>query len=127
MLVLVLLVLLAIIALTLTAVIIGILVLRNHQENRLKAYWTLLLQKSRIILGVFGAVIGLFVVYVVIGISNQPPAPCSAGLVPVSQKPSALFSAQDYFAQGDYDYERGDCDAAITDYTRGNRPRSQVR
>ena len=47
MLVLVLLVWLAIIALILTAVIIGILVLRNHQENRLKVYWTLLLQKSR--------------------------------------------------------------------------------
>src|SRR5437867_5512259 len=118
MLVLALLVWLAMVVLSLTALIVGVVTLRTHRENRLKEFFTLLLEKWRIVLGVLGTVMGLFVIYIVIGIRNQPPAPCAAGLVPVSQKPSALVSAQDYFAQGDYDYERGACDAAIADYTR---------
>ncbi len=118
MLVLFLLVWLAIIILSLIALIVGIVTFRTQQENRLQVFFRSLWMKSRIILGVFGTLIGLFVVYVAVGIHNQPPAPCTAGLVPVSQKPSALVSAKDYFAQGDYDYERSACDAAIADYTR---------
>jgi len=101
-----------------TALIVGVVTLRTHRENRLKELFILLVEKWRIVLGVLGTVVGLFVLYVVLGIHNQPPAPCTASLVPVSQKPSAMVSAQDYFAQGDYDYERGACDAAIADYTR---------
>jgi hypothetical protein len=34
-----------------------------------------------------------------------------------SQPPASLLSATDYFAQGDYDYDRGSCNQAIADYT----------
>ena len=90
----------------------------TRKENWLTVYLALLLEKWRIVVGVFGTVIGLFIVFIVISNHNQPPAPCTTGLVPTSQKPSALVSAQDYFALGDYDYERGACDSAIVDYTR---------
>jgi len=35
-----------------------------------------------------------------------------------STSPKVLQNAQDYFAQGDYDYEQGHCTQAIADYTQ---------
>jgi len=90
----------------------------THQENRLSRFLTAFLEKWRIVVGLFGTVIALLVVFIMISAHNQPTAPCTTSLVPDSQEPSVLVSAQDYFAQGDYDYERGACDLAIEDYTR---------
>ncbi len=60
-------------------------------------------------------VLGLFVAYSV----SQPVVSCaSAPRKPFSTAPVAPVTAQDYFAQGDYDYEQGDCDKAIANYTR---------
>jgi tetratricopeptide (TPR) repeat protein len=42
---------------------------------------------------------------------------CTRSHKTASQPPTALTTAADYFAQGDYDYDRGDCTAAIGDYT----------
>jgi tetratricopeptide (TPR) repeat protein len=59
--------------------------------------------------------LGLFGVYG----ANQPVVSCaSAPKKPLSAAPATLVTAQDYFAQGDYDYEQGNCDQAIADYTR---------
>ena len=107
-----------VIVLSLIVLITAVMARWTHKENILKPYFALLLEKWRVAVGVLGTAVGLFIVFIVISISNGPPAPCTQGLVPISQKPSVLVSAQDYFAQGDYDYERGACDAAITDYTR---------
>jgi tetratricopeptide (TPR) repeat protein len=41
---------------------------------------------------------------------------CSTTHTPAALPPAALTAA-DYFAQGDYNYDRGDCTAAIADYT----------
>jgi tetratricopeptide (TPR) repeat protein len=50
----------------------------------------------------------------------QPVVSCaSAPKKPLSTPPAILETAQDFLAQGDYDYEQGDCDKAIADYTRG--------
>lgn len=108
----------AIIVLSLIALITAGIARWTHKENILKTYFALLLEKWRIVVGVLGTVVVLFIAFIVISISNQPPAPCTSSLTPISQKPSTLVSAQDYFAQGNYDYERGDCDTAIADYTR---------
>src|SRR5712692_10111713 len=43
---------------------------------------------------------------------------CGGGSKPLSAPPAQLVTAADYFEQGDYDYEQGNCDAAIADYTR---------
>ena len=108
----------AIIILSLIALIAIGVARWKRKENWLTIFLALLLEKWRIVVGVFGTVIGLFIVFIVISISNEPPAPCTVELISISQKLSALVSAQDYFAQGDYDYERGACDSALADYTR---------
>ena len=90
----------------------------TQKEKRLSLFFAFLLEKWRIVVGVCGTVIGLFAIFTAISIHNQPSGPCTAGLMPDSQEPSVLVSAQDYFTQGNYDYERGACDAAIDDYTR---------
>ena len=109
---------LTVMALSVIALIATVSARWTHKENALTAALASLREKWRIIVGIFGTVIGLLIVFTVISIRNQPPAPCTASLVSTSQKPSALVSAQDYFAQGDFDYESGACDAAIADYTR---------
>ena len=43
---------------------------------------------------------------------------CTSSHQATSQPPSQLVSAQDYFAQGDYDYDVGECDQAIAAYTQ---------
>lgn len=60
-------------------------------------------------------VLGAYVAYS----ASQPVVTCATALgKPFSTAPAALVTAQDYFAQGDYDYEQGTCDTAIADYTR---------
>jgi len=52
-------------------------------------------------------------------IVSQPMAACQAApRKPLTTAPVPLSSAQDYYVQGDYDYEQGDCDKAIADYSR---------
>jgi len=108
----------AIVFLSLLGLIAVTVARRTQKENRLSLFFAFLMEKWRIVVGVFGTVIGVFAIFIAISIHNQPPGPCTAGLVPDSQEPALLVSAQDYFAQGDYDYERGACEAAIEDYTR---------
>jgi tetratricopeptide (TPR) repeat protein len=48
----------------------------------------------------------------------QPPTICGPGQSASSQPPASRVTAADYFAQGDYDFDRGDCAAAVADYTR---------
>jgi tetratricopeptide (TPR) repeat protein len=108
----------AIILLSLLALIVGEVAHSTHPENRRSRFLTAFLERWHIVVGVFGAVMGLLIVFIVISANNLAPALCTTGLVPDSQEPSVLVSAQDYFAQGDHDYERGACDLAIEDYTR---------
>jgi len=64
---------------------------------------------------VFCFALGLIGVYG----ANQPVVSCaSAPKKPVSPASATLVTAQDYFAQADYDYEQGNCDQAIVDYAR---------
>ena len=49
---------------------------------------------------------------------SRPAVSCSSVARKTSSTPPAeLVTAQDYLAQGDYDYDRGDCTKAITDLT----------
>ena len=43
---------------------------------------------------------------------------CTTKHAPVSSPPKALVTASDYFAQGNYDYDVGDCAQAIADSSR---------
>ena len=59
-----------------------------------------------------------FGLFGVLGSSQQVVSCASAPKKPVSTTPAALVTAQDYFEQGDSDYEQGNCAKAIADYTR---------
>jgi tetratricopeptide (TPR) repeat protein len=48
----------------------------------------------------------------------QPPGSCTPNQSASSQPPTSPVTAAGYFAQGDYDFDRGDCAAAVADYTR---------
>ena len=51
-------------------------------------------------------------------VANINPATCSAdGGQSTSQPPKALLTAQDYLAQGAHDFDRGNCNAAIVDFS----------
>ena len=43
---------------------------------------------------------------------------CGGDGKPTTAPPEQLVSAADFFAQGDYEYDQGNCAAAITDFTR---------
>jgi tetratricopeptide (TPR) repeat protein len=64
-------------------------------------------------------VIALFAVSAATLVVNQTPVTCSAQAGgPPAQRPKALVTAEDFLAQGAYDFDRGDCDAAITAFSR---------
>lgn len=118
MLVIIILGLFAIVFSTLLALMAGRILRRANKENMLGRTFVWLGERWRNLFGAAGIVFGLLIIFVVLSGVNQPPAPCTPGRATVTHRPSELVSAQDYFAQGDYDYERGACDAAIEDYTR---------
>lgn len=49
---------------------------------------------------------------------TAPDAQCTSAHVAKSVPPATLITANDYFAQGNYDYDTGNCRKAIVDYTK---------
>jgi len=50
--------------------------------------------------------------------ATQPDIQCGTMHTATSTPPSALQTATDYFSQGDYDYDSGNCQQALLDYTK---------
>lgn len=50
--------------------------------------------------------------------SLQDDIQCSSTHTTTTNPPLTLSTATDYFTQGDYDYERGNCQKAISDYSK---------
>lgn len=50
--------------------------------------------------------------------ATQPDIQCTTTHTTTSQPPSRLQTAVDYFTQGDYDYDIGNCQQAVSDYTK---------
>ena len=51
-------------------------------------------------------------------VATQPVITCAPVQGAATQPPASLITAQDYFAQGDYQFDLGNCDGAIAAYTR---------
>jgi tetratricopeptide (TPR) repeat protein len=67
------------------------------------------------LVGLLCLTLGLYGVYS----ASRPVVSCASPPgKPFTTPPASLITAQDYFTQGDYDYEQRDCDEAIADYTR---------
>src|SRR6266849_8215743 len=49
---------------------------------------------------------------------GQAAPMCGGNGKPATAPPAQLVTAADYFAQGDYEFEAGNCDAAIAAYTQ---------
>ena len=60
---------------------------------------------------------GLFAFLRATRVAQLGPA-CGGDGEPTTAPPAQLVSAADFFAQGDYVYDEGNCAAAIADYTR---------
>ncbi len=63
----------------------------------------------------------LLILYIGLAIASEvtKPNPACLRIHKVTyQPPASLNSAQDYFEQGNYDYDLGDCNAAIVDYSK---------
>ncbi|HVP20256.1 MAG TPA: tetratricopeptide repeat protein [Anaerolineaceae bacterium] len=93
----------------------------NHFARPLDA----LVSHWRIEVGLFGAIIlpvgGYFG-----ALAFSPPTDACMGKVIAPSAPAAqLVTAQDYFKQGDYEYDQGNCSQAIADYTQAIALNSQ--
>ncbi len=73
-----------------------------------------------IFLGAIGILVFLLFLFVAKGVSSAfaPDPQCIIPHQTSSQPPSTLTSAQDFFKQGNYDYDVGNCKKAIDDYTQ---------
>lgn len=49
---------------------------------------------------------------------SQPDLQCAEAHTPTSTPPKLLKTAADFFMQGDYDYESGNCKSAIENYSK---------
>jgi tetratricopeptide (TPR) repeat protein len=67
-----------------------------------------------------GLFIFIFFVFVLSALHDayQPDKQCLLFHKTTSNPPLTLISAADYLYQGDFDYERGDCGKALSDYTK---------
>ena len=93
----------------------------NHFARPLEA----LVSHWRIEVALFGAIIlpvgGYFG-----ALAFSPPTEACMGKVIAPSAPAAqLVTAQDYFQQGDYEYDQGNCSQAIADYTQAINLNSQ--
>jgi tetratricopeptide (TPR) repeat protein len=58
--------------------------------------------------------------------ATQPDVWCGEPHTPLTVLPAKLKTAQDYFLLGDYDYETGNCQKAVTDYTSALKLNSKL-
>jgi len=72
-------------------------------------------------LGITAGVVIVLLVLIVLGVyksAMQSDIQCSTTHNTTMKPPANLQTAADYFTQGDYEYEIGDCQQAIADYTK---------
>lgn len=78
----------------------------------------MLVSHWRIEVALFGAIILPVGGYFGALAFSPPTDACIGKVIAVSVPPAQLVTAQDYFQQGDYAYDQGNCTQAITDYTQ---------
>jgi tetratricopeptide (TPR) repeat protein len=84
-----------------------------------------LMKHWRIEVGLFGAIILPVGVYFGFLILTPTTNACMGKVIAQSAPPRQLVTAQDYFQQGDYEYDQGNCSQAIADYTQSIQLNSQ--
>ncbi len=72
-------------------------------------------------LSITAAVVFILLGLIAFGIyitDHQPDIQCSSTHTATSKPPTSIKSAIDYFNLGDYDYDIGNCQQAVSDYTK---------
>jgi len=72
---------------------------------------------------IVGAGVGVVIIIMLLGSriyanTSVPDKQCTTSHTTNSKPPKSLKTADDYFLQGDYDYDLGNCKKAIRDYTK---------
>lgn len=86
---------------------------KSKGKKRKKSNWIPLTIAS----SVFVVLLGL-IGYGVYSAAQQPDMQCASSHTTTTQPPSNLQTATDYFQQGNYDYDTGNCQKAVSDYTK---------
>jgi len=60
----------------------------------------------------------VIIVYGAYSSEHQPDMQCRSIHTSTSQPPESLITANDYYSQGNYDYDIGNCTKAVNDYTK---------
>lgn len=72
-------------------------------------------------IGITTGVVVVLLGLLVLGMYKSATAPdiqCTTAHTTTMKAPTALQTATDYFTQGDYDYDTGNCQQAVVDYTK---------
>jgi tetratricopeptide (TPR) repeat protein len=87
---------------------------KRNRGNKIQNYeW-----KKWGILFAFVFVVFVFALLMFYKSLNQPDTQCTSSHAVNSRPPMSLVTAADFFAKGDYDYDVGNCEQAISDYTK---------
>jgi tetratricopeptide (TPR) repeat protein len=89
-----------------------------QQEKTPAALPWQLWKRGRVAAGLAGVLLVLLPVLLARTFLTRSSHPCLTRQVPAYPPPALLVTAEDYFAQGNYDYDRGDCQLAIADYSQ---------
>lgn len=77
-----------------------------------------LVNRWRTAAGLFGAILLPLATYFGIFLLSPATQACLGKVIAPSSPSARLITAQDYFHQGDYEYDQGRCSQAIADYTQ---------
>ncbi len=88
---------------------------KNRQFSGLPG---VLVKRWRSAAGLFGAIFLASAVYIGSFLLSPATQACLGKVIAPSSPSARLVTAQDYFHQGDYEYDQGNCSQAIADYTQ---------
>lgn len=74
-------------------------------------------KRAVILTGTVAVLLLGFLAYIMYKDANAQDTQCSTTHTTANTPPAKLKTAMDYFLQGDYDYDTGNCSKAIADYT----------
>jgi tetratricopeptide (TPR) repeat protein len=74
--------------------------------------------KGLVAVGAILGALGLVLAFLIVWSLTQPVISCAPVPGARSWPPASLITAEDYFFQGDYEFDQGNCSAAIAAYSR---------
>src|SRR5438034_9614965 len=86
----------------------AVLLLRKKFPNKKFANWTP---------WILATIAAFFIIFLIGAAATSKNKHCGYTHQTSTQPPTSLFTAKDYFEQGNYEYDRGNCQEAIINYS----------